>query len=248
MGKQSGLGDALYVHGYELSNDIQSVGRIAGGPAVQDVTGIDKSAMERIGLRRDGGIDFAPFYNPAAGRAHARLSTLPTTDAIVTYCRSTTLGKPSAAVVSKQGNYDGSRPADGGYLFAVQSLANGYGVQWGVQLTAGTRTDTAATNGTSVDTAASASFGAQAFLHVTAFSGTDVTVKIQDSADDSSWSDVTGLAFTQITSSTPTAERIATAAGATIRRYVRVATVTTGGVTSVSFQVTLVKNETTVAF
>jgi hypothetical protein len=73
--------------------------------------------------------------------------------------------------------------------------------------------------------------------------GTDVTVKIQDSADNVSFADVSGLAFTQLTAGR-TAERLATANNATIRRYLRAVTVTTGGFSSLAFAVVIVKNET----
>lgn len=249
MTKQSGLGDALYVGGYNVSGDIGSLSRIGGGPAVLDFTAINASAMERGGGVRDGSMEFTSYFNTSAGQAHSVFSALPTTDVVCTYCRGTSLGNPSAALVAKQVGYDPTRGNDGSLTFQTAMQANGYGLQWGVQLTAGTRTDTAATNGTSVDTTASASFGAQAFLQVTAFTGTDVTVKIQDSADNVTFADVTDLAFTQITSGTPTAQRITTSSStATIRRYVRAVTVTTGGVTSVSFQVTLCKNTTATAF
>ena len=151
MTKTSGLGDALYVGGYNLSGDIGSLGKIGGGPAALDITGIDKSATERIGGKRDGAIEFSAWHNPSASRAHPRLSLLPTTDTTATYCRGTTLGNPAAAQVSKQINYDGSRDADGNLPLAVQALANTYGLEWGLQLTAGTRTDAAATAGTGVD-------------------------------------------------------------------------------------------------
>jgi hypothetical protein len=246
--KTGGLGDNLYIAGFNASGDTNSLGNIGGGPAVLVVTGIDKSAFERIGGLRDGRIEWVSYFNPTAlTGAHSKLSTLPRTDQIVTYCRGTTLGNPAACMVAKQLNYDPTRGDDGSLTFAVSAQANGYGLEWGQQLTAGIRTDTAATNGTSIDTTASAAFGAQAYLHCTAFTGTDVTVKIQDSADNSSFADVTGLTFTQITAA-PTSERLATAAGATVRRYLRAVTVTTGGVTSVSFSVTLVKNDTEVAF
>lgn len=247
MTKQSGLGDALLISGYDLSGDIGSVNNVGGGYDTLPSTGINKSAMERMGGVRDGRIEYMAYFNPATNQAHARLSTLPTSDQILTYCRGTTLGDPAACIVAKQLDYPGTRGDDGSYTFNVQAVANGYGLQWGRQLTAGLRTDTAATNGASIDTTASAAFGAQAFLHVTAFSGTDVTIKIQDSADDSSFADVTGLTFTQVTSG-PTSERIATASGATIRRYLRVATVTTGGFTSATLSVTVIKNDTAVTF
>ena len=122
----------------------------------------------------------------------------------------------------------------------MQALGNGYGVEWGHQLTAGLRTDTEATNGASIDTGASAAFGAQAYLQVTAFTGTSVTVTIQDSADDSSFAAVTGLAFTAV-SAAPAFERVTTAVGATVRRYIRV--VTTGTFNPATFAVVINKND-----
>lgn len=246
MAKQSGLGDNFYLHGYDISGDIGSIS-VSGGPAALQVTGIDKSAYERIGGLRTGGMNWQAWFNPTDDRAHDRLENLPTTDVIATYFRGTTLGNPAACQVSKQINYDGNRGDDGAFTFAVDAQCNGFGVEWGRSLTAGVRTDTGATNGTSIDTAASASFGAQAYLQAFAMSGTDVTVKIQDSADNSTFADVAGLSFTQLTAGR-TAERIATAAGATVRRYLRAVTVTTGGFSSLAFAVVVVKNETAVSF
>lgn len=245
MAKTSGLGDNLYIAGFDASGDIQQLGAIGGGPALLNFTAINKSAYERQGGLRDGRIEYTAFFNHiAAGTGlHERLSTLPRTDQILTYCRGTTVGDPAASLVSKQINYDPNRADDGMFTFGVQALANGYGIEWGQQLTAGIRTDTAATNGASIDTTASASFGGQAYLQAFSFTGTDVTVKIQDSADNATFADVAGFAFTQITGSTPLAERIALGNTATLRRYLRAVTVTTGGFSSLSFAVNVIKNE-----
>jgi hypothetical protein len=242
VAKQSGLGDNLYVGGYNISGDIGSLGTIGGGPAEQVVTGIDKSAPERIGGLRNGTIEFSAWFNDATGREHPALSALPTTDRIITYCRGTAVGSPAAAMVAKQINYDPSRAADGALSESVSAQSNGYGIEWGRQLTAGVRTDTGATNGASLDTLASASFGGQAYLHVFSFAGTDVTILIQDSANNTDWLDVASFAFTEVTAG-PTTERIALGNTATIRRYVRVITETTGGFTSCAFAVAMVKNE-----
>lgn len=244
MAKTSGLGDNLYIAGYNASGDIQALGGISGGPALLNLTGIDKSAYERIGGLRSGQFEMTTFFNsdPLNGGTHEKLAALPRTDVIMTYCRGTQLGDPAASLVAKQTNYDPTRADDGMLTFGVSAQSNGYGIEWGRQLTAGIRTDTAATNGASVDTTASADFGAQAYLQVFSFVGTDATVKLQDSADNVTFTDVAGLAFTQITAG-PTSERIAVANTATIRRYVRAITVTTGGFTSLSFAVNLIKNE-----
>ncbi|MFH8336966.1 hypothetical protein [Streptomyces sp. AM6-12] len=249
MAKTSGLGDNLYIAGFDASGDISALGNVGGGPAALDFTAINKSAMERQGGVRDGRIEFTAFFNhvPITGGTHEKLSALPTSDVILTYCRGTNLGDPAACLVSKQINYDGTRGTDGAFTFAVSAQANGFGLGWGRQLTAGLRTDTAATQGASIDTTAATSFGAQAYVQVTAFTGTDVTVKIQDSADGTTFADVAGLTFTQITAA-PTAERIATAPTATIRQYLRAVTVTTGGFTNLTFSVVVVKNESAVTF
>ncbi|MGW0587462.1 hypothetical protein [Streptosporangium sp. NPDC002607] len=247
MAKQSGMGDRLFVAGYNLSGDIGSLGRIGGGPAALDVTGIDKEAFERIGGLRDGAIEYSAFFNPAVGQAHPRLSALPTADQVVTYCRGAALGGAGAALVGKQINYDPTRGADGSLTVAVQALANGYGLEWGRQLTAGVRTDTGAANGSSVDHGASTAHGLQAYLHVFAFTGTSATVKIQESSDNGgadTWADVVGGGFTAATGIT--SQRIATAAGLTVERYLRV--VTTGTFSNAQFAVLVCRNETAVSF
>lgn len=246
MTKSSGLGDNLYVAGFDTSGDIQQLGNIGGGPALLNFTPINKSAYERQGGLRDGRIEYTAFFNhvPVTGGTHEKLAALPSTDQIVTYCRGTALGDAAASLVSKQIGYDPNRGDDGSLTFALSAQANGFGIEWGQQLTAGIRTDTAATNGTGIDTTASASFGGQAYLQAFSFTGTDVTVKIQDSADNATFADVAGFSFTQITGSTPLAERIALGNTATLRRYLRAVTVTTGGFTSLAFAVNVIKNET----
>ncbi len=244
MTKQSGLGDNLYVAGYDLSGDVGNITRIGGGPETLDVTTISKSAYERLGGKRTGSIEFATFFDDATNAEHDALKGLPRTDVIATYARGTTLGNPSASCIGKQVNYDWNRDNSGNLTAAVQILSNGYGIEWGRQLTAGIRTDTSATNGSSIDTTASASFGGQAYLHVFSFTGTSVTVKIQDSADNSSWLDVTSFAFTAATGRTT--QRIQLGSTATIRRYVRA--VTTGTFSSAAFHVNIVKNTAATVF
>lgn len=250
MAKVSGLGARLLVHGYDFSGDISAVDNIHGGPAALDFTGIDKSAFERLGGVRDGGIDVTAFFNKgsSADRAHDRYSTLPTTDVITTYCHTSTLGAPAACLVGKQTNYDGKRGNDGSFTFSVSAVANGFGLEWGVQGTAGVRADTTATNGSSIDLGTgSLAFGLQAYLHVTAFTGTSCTVKLQESSDDGAgdaFADVTGGSFGAQTA--VGASRIATSASQTVERYLRV--VTTGTFSACSFHVTIVRNATATVF
>ena len=315
MAKQTGLGDNYFCGGFDLSGDTNSLGKISGGPALIDVTGINESAYERLGGIRNGGIDWVSHFNPT--NAHVALSPLPTADVILTYARGTTLGNPAACMVAKQINYDPTRAANGAITFAVGAQSNGYGLEWGVQLTAGLRTDTAATNGTSLDGAPglttpavpasgtpvtntsgfpvlvvitggtmsnvtvngvtvgtgagtyalpngqaitmtytvaptwvwqyAPAFGAQFYLQATAFTGIDVTVKIQDSADNVTFADLAGGGFTQITAA-PATQRIAVGGAAMVRRYVRAVTTTVGGFTSATFSVVFVRNTIATVF
>jgi hypothetical protein len=242
MTKTSGLGDAAYIGGYDLSGDIMSLGKIGGGMSPLDVTPINVSAHVRIGGLRDGGIDFVTAFDTAVGQEHLVLSALPTADVQVMYMRGTAIGNAAAALIAKQIDYNPTRGTDGMLTVAVATMANGFGLEFGTQLTAGLRTDTAATNGASFDGTASSAFGAQAYLQVTAFTGTDATVTIQDSADNVTFTNVTGLSFTATTAA-HTTQRIATANTATIRRYTRAVTTTSAGFTSATFAVMLVRNQ-----
>lgn len=249
MVKQTGLGDQLYISGFDLSGDVMSVDTISGGNSPLEVTGIDKSAFERLGGVRTGTIETTSWFNPAANQAHDFFTgVFPVfgLDEQVTYCRGTTLGNEAASLISKQANYDGTRGADGSLTFKVSSVSNGYGLEWGRQLTAGKRTDTTATSpATGVDyTTVSTAFGWQAYLHVFAFTGTSVTVTLQDSADNSAFANLTGGAFTAATG--VTAQRLEGGRTATVRRYLRA--ITTGTFSNAVFAVAFTRNETNVAF
>src|SRR3990167_1361574 len=131
MVKQSCLGDNLYVGGSDLSGDVGALSSISSSRAILPVTGISKSAMERLHGKRDGEISFNSFFNDAALAEHAELKLLPTADTIVSYFRGTVLGNESACLTGKQINYDLTRSADGGLIFAVQALSDAYGLEWG---------------------------------------------------------------------------------------------------------------------
>lgn len=246
MAKTTGLGDAFYIGGYDVGGDTNSLSKISGSLAPIDVTDITQSAYSRLGGLRDGGIDFVVYHDTAVGAAHAALSSLPTADVIATYFRGTAIGNPAASMNAKQIDYNPTRSNAGDLTFAVSAQANAYGLEWGVQLTAGKRTDTTATTGTVYDQgAASAGFGAQAYLQAFSFAGTSATVTLQDSADNVTFAPVTGGAFTAVTAGN-TAQRIATASNLTVRRYLRADT--TGTFTSFVFAVMVAVNPVAVTF
>lgn len=244
MGKQSGLGDGYYHGGVDLSGDIGSLGKVGSPTGVLDVTGIDKLGYERVGGHRDGVIDLATWFNPTAAQAHPTLDALPRTDVITTYLRGQLAGNDAFNQVSKQANYDGTRGQDGSLTFAVNAVANGFGGEWGRNLS-GKTTRTGAGNDASFDDGAGnapSAFGLQAWLHVFALTGTNAVISVQDSADNVTFADL--AAFASVTS-VPNAQRVAVAGN--VRRYLR-SSVTGGTFSSVTYAVFACRNLTAVAF
>lgn len=240
MAKQSGLGDKLLIDGYDVSGDIGSLSSISSTAAPFEVTAIDKSAIERIPGRVDGMLGFTAFFNDAANREHAVFKAKGGgANRVCCWLRGGTIGKGGYGIVAKQQNYDPSRPADGSLTIDVQAIGAAYGGEFADQLTGGLRTDTGAANGASLDNLVATTRGLSAYLQVTAFAGTDATVRIQESSDDAvgdPFANVTGGGFTQVTVA-PTAERIVTSVTLSVERYLRAVTVTTGGFTSLTFSV-----------
>jgi len=241
MGKTNGLGDRLFVGGYDMSGDVGSIQKIGGALTLLDRTPLNASAYGRIGGRRDGNIDFTAFFADEAGESHAVFSALPTGDKTAIYCRGTTLGNPGAGIVAKQVDYPLANPAGGDLTVPISLMANNYGVRWGHLLTAGLITDASASNGASIDlTDATTSFGLTAFLIVTALGSGTPTVKIQDSANDSTFADVTGATFGTVAALDN--EIVQTSATATVRRYLR--PVTTGTFTDLSYVIVVCRHLT----
>ncbi|MET0426657.1 MAG: hypothetical protein ABW046_22510 [Actinoplanes sp.] len=252
MAKESGLGAGLLVAGYDYTGDITAVNSISGGPKLTEaVTGIDKLAMERIGLQRDGHMDITNWFNPAANMSHKRLGLLPTTDVQVQYWHRQVIARPVACCVAKQANYDPTRAQDGSFTMETQFMANGFGLEWCTGLTAFKRTDTTATAGTAVDMTTpaftgSSTFGLQAYLQVFAFTGTSATITIQESSDNGAdaYANVVGGGFTTVTGITH--ERIQTSRTLTVERYLKVTT--TGTFSNLIFSVAVARNDTLTAF
>ena len=236
MAKKSGLGQELYVHGYDLSGDVGSLDSV-GSPREQlEVTAINKSARERIFGLSDGSLSFNSFFNDATEQEHAALSGLPTADRIICYNMGGTRGDASYCLTAKQVNYDGTRGTDGSLAFTVGAVANGIAPDWCETLTAGQETHASAGSSTSRDDSAATSAGLIAYLEIVDCDSGTPTVTIQQSSDNGSgdaWATV--LSFTAVGyASAPTAERV-TVSGA-VERYLRVTT--TGTFSNLDFVVT----------
>lgn len=134
MAKSSGLGwttltvDDASGTPQVIKNDITNL-QFATPRAVQDVTGVDKSAIERILLLADFSCTFNGVFNPAANMSHDVFKTVPSTSVN----RTTTLtvnGKTLANEVLFT-DYPLTRSASGELTFAVPGvLADGTVPTW----------------------------------------------------------------------------------------------------------------------
>lgn len=251
MTKRTGLASALWVDGNDLSGDINNIRSMSMARNVWEVPGIDVSAMERVHTHRDGSVGVTSYFNDASLHSFPVLSSLPTANRAVTYAQRSAIGGAAFSMMAKQISYAPKRGADGSLLIDVDAQSNDYGAEWGELLTAGKVTVTGAGNQTGLDLEASTAFGLQAWIHVFAFSGTDVTVRLQESSDNGAgdaFANVTGGAFTAITGGAPFAERIQTSRTLTVEQYLRVNVATSGGFTSLTFAVGVRKNTTSTVF
>ena len=237
-GKQSGLGARFFVGGYDISGDVNAIDAMNGGPALIDSTDITQSAHSRLPGLRDGHMAVTVFMDTA--NAHPVLDALPTADVLLTaLLPPLAIGSAAANLNAKQIGYDPTRSAAGDLLLKTAGEGNAYGLEWCQALTAGLRTDTGATFGASLDNGSGTPYGAQAYLQVTGFSGTDVTVKVQHSPDGALWADL--IVFTQVTAA-PATQRAVVSNATTVNRFLRATTITSAGFTSATFAVTVNRN------
>lgn len=249
---QTGLGDNFYIgdnttwtNSFDLSGDVGTLTKVTTSLKALEVTGINKFGIERLPGQRDGEISWTAWFNPGTNAEHFALKQRPTNDVQVGYFRGTTVGNSGAGMNAKQITYNPKRGTDGSLSFDVQALANADGLEWGRQLTAGIRTDTTATNGTSFasGTGGATAFGFQAYVWLFALIGTNVVVSVQDSPDNSTF---TSLATNFASMTTNGVQRIASANNANVNQYLRV--ITSGTFSSAQFAVLFMRNLATVAF
>lgn len=216
MAKITGIGQAFIAGAYIISNDVSTV-TFTGSRETMLSTGIDVAAIERLPLLADHQIEIEGFFNKTG--AHPRLDAGRVTqnDVIVSYLiEGPTVGGESMTIASKQVNYDGTRANNGELGVKATFLCNGQEYVWGKMLTAGSTTYTSGTDTASQDLVASSTAGTFV-VHCTAFTGSTVTVKLQHSTNNSTWSDVgVSTVFTAVG-----AVALPLTAATTVNRYVR---------------------------
>lgn len=139
MAKVSGLTTSVTVDdaagaGQDLSNDILSF-NVSTPRGVQDITGLDKSAVERLLLRADGTISMNGVFNSATSKSHDVFKTVPTQSGTGTGSTRTVVivypGPKTLTMECVLTDYQLSMGADGSLTWTVPgSLANGTAPAW----------------------------------------------------------------------------------------------------------------------
>ena len=134
MAKQSGLGwttcsvDDSSGTAQAIKNDVTNL-QFSTPRAVQDVTGIDKSAIERILLLADFSITLNGVFNPATNMSHDVFKTVPSTS--VNRTVTLTIASKTLANEVLFTDYPLTRSDSGELTFAVPGvLADGNVPTW----------------------------------------------------------------------------------------------------------------------
>jgi hypothetical protein len=139
MGKQSGLGAALFVNEFDISGDIGAMSSMSMTTNLQDVTGLDKDGTERLTLRNDAEMSYDAFWNSAAGHSIPVLE--PLEGAMATFVRGRTIGSPTRTLTGVKSMWTAARGPDGSIAANGQlQAAIGRPLEAGLLLTNGKQT------------------------------------------------------------------------------------------------------------
>lgn len=125
MAKISGIGTTVTIAGNDLSNDITTF-TLDTPYGVQDVTGLDKTGMEKILLRADATGSITWVHNIAASHVHATLKTPGSKTFVIVYP-----GTATATFTAVTTNYALNMGADGSLTGScIYQLSSGTPVAW----------------------------------------------------------------------------------------------------------------------
>lgn len=232
MTARKGLHLNFWIDGYALTSDSTNV---EAGISYDEIEAgaYDSAGKSYLMGRGEGLISFSGFFNKDTAGSHNALKTLNTakTGGVAWGNNaSPTIGDIAAGMPVNQFGYQVNSNLDGLIAAAAELKSTGTALEWGTLL-ANSQNVAATASLPSHDNAASSANGGAAYLFITGVTASDsIEVKIEDSPDDSTWSD---LATFTLDGSAVDAERIAISG--TIDRYTRVTATVTDGSGSPAF-------------
>lgn len=212
----AGFDASPYFNSADLQDQVAKLETTAfGNTAKQYTPGLAEGALKAAGFFAGSATDVNTVLRAELGSsAGEALTYFPALD---------TLGAAAYLATGRTTNLSTKSAVGGMVQTDAEWVAHG-GWAYGVSLAAQAAITTTG-NGTGVDGGAATSTGWRATLHVFAVSGTatpTITAKLQDSADNVTFADVTGGGFTAVTA--VGGQVLASAATTTtLRRYVRLA-------------------------
>lgn len=230
---QRGKHTKVWMGGYHLTTRISDVkpssnyGEVEASGYTQDHNYMKGQA--------EGAMVLDGYYNQSTGSTHLALRSAGTDGGHVislwlgNNTNTPAVGDQTVSLYVEQFNYQPNADLKGVIAVHAEFKSKGYPLEFGVLLA--DATITANGNQSSVDNAAGTTAGGVGFLHILDVSSGDaITVKVQHSTDNSSWSDLLTFA---LTGSTVGSER--KEVSGTVNRYIRASYTVTGS--SISFPI-----------
>jgi hypothetical protein len=239
-----GKGTGVLLDEFDLSAYFNSVDVSRSTDTAETTSFGSTSKSYLVGLS-DGTLSLSGMFAQDTDGSDEELSAIlgaATTPVVTVNLDSGTIGKRAVLAKAHQTSYSMSSPV--GDIVTVTADFNAstdgsanltYSIQSGVQLTAGASIAFGSLgNLASVDNTASTANGGMSNLHVTANTlDAAVTIKVQDSADDSTFADL--VSFTSVSSGTKTVEQKAVTG--TVDRYLRATASTAATSGAITFHV-----------
>lgn len=232
MAFSHGKGASVLVDEYDLSAFLNTFDGAATADTAE-VTTFGSSSKAYVAGTKDATISLGGFFDGTANAVDEVLQAALGGSALITLAPAgvATIGNRVSLADCITTSYGVGATVGDAVTVSAEAQVTG-GLLPGVLL-ASLVARTATGQTAAVDNGASTAAGAKAFLHVTAFTGTNVTIKVQESPDNSTWADL--ITFSTATGAT---SESGTASG-TIDRYLRVDI--SGTFTSVTFAVALAR-------
>lgn len=234
-----GKGSGVWMNEFDFSSDLTQYNFGRTRQLVNVTTFGNDDKVFLAGLA-EGQINLQGVWNAAANQTDEEIVALDGSQVLVSASptAAAAIGDRVHMVTGELSNYQPRSPVNDAARFSVSYMGD-EGAYPGVVLHSNTQRSSTSTGYASVDGGAGnapSSNGATAFLHVTQFDGTDATITIEDSANDSTFGSL--QAFTQVTG---VGSEVIRPTG-DVERYVRVAL--SGTFTTITFIVSFFRHLT----
>lgn len=232
MAFRHGKGTRILIGSTDLSTYFRDTTQSSTVDTAETTTyGVTGDAKTYVTGLADATISLSGLFDDTAGAADEVITTALASDADIVFTIAQdgglTVGRRCLLGQSIQTKYDMTSPVADVVSTSLDLQSDGETIH-GVVL-AGLAAISTTSNGTGVDGTAATTKGGVATLHVTTNTRNGaITVKVQHSADNATYTDL--ATFTTVGTATTTSERLVVASGTTVNRYLR-ASFTVAGTT-----------------